>query len=424
LPPTIGQGFTITGISAGDYLGYSVASAGDVNNDGIADLVVGADGFSGGTDNGVAYIIFGSSSLSSSATFILPPTAGNGLTITGINRGDGLGQSVASAGDVNADGIADLVLGAPQFYFSGADNGAAYIIFGSSYLSSSATLALPPTAGTGFTITGINSGDFLGNSVASAGDVNHDGIADLIVGAPFFPNNARNGAAYIIFGSSALNASATFALPPAAGQGFTITGMNSGDFLGWSVASAGDVDDDGIADLVVGAPRFSGAAYIIFGSSSLNASATFPLPPTAGHGFTITGINANDNLGGAVASAGDVNADGIADLVVVAPAFRGGTNNGAAYIIFGSSSLSASATFALPPTAGHGFTITGINANDYLGYSVASAGDVNADGIADLVVGAPGFRGGGSNGAAYIIFGSADNIVGDVLDNASAVLTI
>jgi hypothetical protein len=131
--------------------------------------------------------------------------------------------------------------------------------------------------------------------------------------------------------------------------------------------------------------------------------ANFPLPPTTGQGFYITGTSSGDDLGYSVASAGDVNNDGIDDLVVGAQGFSGGNNNGAAYIIFGSSSLSTSATFALPPTIGQGFTITGISAGDYLGYSVASAGDVNYDGIADLVVGADGFSGGA--GAAYIIFG-------------------
>ena len=225
-------------------------------------------------------------------------------------------------------------------------------------------------------LTGEATGNFFGFSVASAGDVNGDGYADLLVGAYFY--NSQQGRAYLYLGSGS-GLSATPAL--------TLTGEAGSSQFGISVASAGDVNGDGYADLVVGAAGHNGnqgRAYLYLGSGS-GLSATPAL--------TLTGEAGSSQFGISVASAGDVNGDGYADLLVGAYLYNSG--QGRAYLYLGSGS-GLGATPAL--------TFTGEATGDQYGLSVASAGDVNGDGYADLVVGARGYN--SSQGRAYLYMGN------------------
>ena len=209
-------------------------------------------------------------------------------------------------------------------------------------------------------------------------DPNGDGLADLAVGASSANSNA--GAAFVYFSTGAGGLAAT-------ANGLTGSG---GDF-GSAVSSAGDVNGDGFADIVVGAESLSGgsgAAYVYFGSAagiSASPNVTLPGPGTSNAAF-----------GWAATSAGDVNRDGYADIVVGAYGVNG--NTGAAYIYLGGPSGTATA----PAT-----TLTGPAANSYLGYSVASAGDVNGDGYGDVIVGATGV---GTNGTAYVYLGGSGGL--------------
>ncbi|MDZ7950701.1 hypothetical protein [Nostoc sp. DedQUE09] len=409
------NGFAINGINAGDSSGNSVSSAGDVNDDGIDDLIIGAlYADPNGDDSGQSYVVFGKSTAWSATLNLSDLNGANGFAINGINAGDWSGNSVSSAGDVNDDGIADLIIGALYAEPNAPNSGQSYVVFGTS-TAWSATLNLSDLNGAnGFAINGINLADLSGISVSSAGDVNDDGIADLIIGASYADLNGDDdsGQSYVVFGKST-GWSATLNLSDLNGaNGFAINGINAGDFSGYSVSSAGDVNDDSIADLIIGAPsaspnaNLSGQSYVVFGKST-GWSATLNLSDLNGaNGFAINGINTGDNSGYSVSSAGDVNDDGIADLIIGALYADPNSNDdsGQSYVVFGKST-GWSATLNLSDLNGaNGFALNGIAADDSSGVSISSAGDVNDDGIADLIIGT---SEGGSTGQSYVVFGKS-----------------
>jgi len=194
-----------------------------------------------------------------------------GFRIIGASNNN-FGQSVSVAGDVNGDGIDDLIIGEDYADFGGTNSGAAYVVFGK-VGGFGATLDVSTLTGAnGFRLTGVAADDFAGYSVSGAGDINGDGFADLIVGAfNADPNGSQSGAAYVVFGKAG-GFDATLNLSGLTGaNGFRIAGGAAGDNAGFSVSAAGDVNGDGIDDLIVGAQMAdvngsnSGAAYVIYG---------------------------------------------------------------------------------------------------------------------------------------------------------------
>jgi Ca2+-binding RTX toxin-like protein len=345
----------------------------------------------------------------------------NGFQISGETMDDRAGR-VSDAGDVNADGYGDLLIGAFVADPHGASSGAAYLVFGQATGFSSNLDLSALNGANGFQMSGEAGDDLAGRSVSAAGDVNGDGYADLLIGATGVDApESGTGAAYVVFGR-ATGFDPVLELSALGGTtGFQISGDEDGDYAGFSVSGAGDVNGDGYADLVIGAPyadphaQHSGITYVVFGASTLGAD--IDLSSLDGNaGFRVTGDENLSRFGFSVSSAGDVDGDGFDDLLIGAMlASPNGSQSGESYVVFGGSALASN--LELTALDGiNGFRISGEAVNDTSGVSVSSAGDVNGDGYADLLIGATGVDAGASaTGAAYVVFG-ADTGFGSSLD--------
>ena len=412
-PPTleidIERDITLNGIDGTPYpetpdqSGTSVA-IGDINNDGIDDVIIGANGADppGKLNAGETYVVFGPLS---AGTIELSAAD---ITIYGIDGRDHSGVGVGS-GDINNDGVDDLIIGASSAAPDGkVDAGEAYVIFGP--LTGTPSVIDLATSPPHITVKGISSmgkdhGDNLGDSVGS-GDINNDGKDDLIIGASHADPGGKDnaGETYVLFGPLTGTPSVIdLATSP---PNITIGGIDAGDVSGAGVAG-GDINGDANADLMIGAPgadpaglSFAGETYVLFGP--LTGTPSVIDLATSPPDITVRGIDFEDSAGHV--GSGDINNDGAVDTIIGAnTADPGGRlSAGETYVVFGPL---LAGIYEL--SAETDITYNGIAFNDQLGTEVAT-GDINNDGAVDIIIGAPGVDPPGepnSAGATYVIFG-------------------
>ena len=412
------NGFRLDGGAIAEWSSYSVGAAGDINGDGIDDMVIGAPfADSGPGYAGRVYVVFGQTINGSflAKRWLSSLDGSNGFRMDGVSYVSKLGMGVSSAGDINGDGLDDLVVGAPE-----SGGGLVHVVFGRANGSTfPALLPLSSLDGSsGFTISGSDSQQ-LGWSTSSAGDLNSDGIDDLIIGAPGFTKTMNSGSAYVVFGrSSGTPFNSTMSVLDLNGDnGFRIVGGSVGEGLGHSVSAVGDVNGDGLDDVIIGAPFahnadwYAGSSYVLFGRTS---TATFDSIVTTSSldgttGFRLDGEDAEDRSGWIVSKTGDVNGDRIDDMAIGDFSHSmANQHTGKSYVVFGrAGSMSYEPVLSLSQLDGqNGFRIDGAGIGDFTGSAVSGAGDVNGDGVNDIIVGADKTAASGVNPAAtYVVFG-------------------
>ncbi|MBL7952057.1 MAG: FG-GAP repeat protein [Flavobacteriales bacterium] len=345
LSPTLA--WTMSGTMANARFGHSVSTAGDVNGDGISDIIIGAPGHAG---QGGVFVYHGSpTGLQLVAAW----------SVLGGEAGSGFGTCVALAGDVNADDVSDVLVGAPLANELGTDRGKVYCYRG----SVGAGLVAAPL----WTWSGAQDNAQLGFSAAGAGDLNGDGRSDIAVGEPYYDASLTDRGRVLIFHGN--------------GAGLSLNGTRDGPssaaHFGYAVSAAGDMNADGYGEFLVGAPGYSTGRGRLYGyrggSTGIEATAT----------SIFTGTQASARLGTAVALAGDVNSDGHADVVVGAPLHDAGfTDGGRALVFIGAAGAGSHFVTAYR-------TYDGAQTNAQLGFAVHTAGDVNGDGVSELLLGMP-----------------------------------
>ncbi|MBR8828208.1 MAG: FG-GAP repeat protein [Gomphosphaeria aponina SAG 52.96 = DSM 107014] len=415
------NGFKINGEVAGDWSGFAVSNAGDINGDNIDDLIIGARfADPNGDFSGRNYIVFGKDGEFPSEVELADLDGTNGLKINGEAARDQSGHSVSNAGDINGDNIDDVIIGSPAADPNGSYSGKSYIVFGKDGDFPSEVELADLDGTNGLKINGEAAGDESGIAVSNAGDINGDNIDDVIIGARYAdPNGSNSGKSYIVFGKDGDFPSVLKLADLDGKNGFKINGEAADDRSGWFVSNAGDINGDNIDDVIIGARKAdpnggdSGRSYIVFGKDG-DFPSVLELEDLDGtNGFKINGEAAGDESGLSVSNAGDINGDNIDDIVIGARlADPNGGDSGRSYVVFGTEGEWEGELNLEELDGTNGFKINGEAADDRSGWFVSNAGDINGDNIDDVIIGA--YRAdpnGESSGRSYVIFGKADLLV-------------
>ena len=339
-------GFRLDGVASSDRSGSAVSAAGDVNDDGVDDLLIGAPGADSNNEPnaGSSYVVFGQVGTFDPVISLSTLDGSNGFRLDAYDSGDRSGVSVSGAGDVNGDGIDDLIIGADGADVPARDSGNTYVVFGR---DTAFEAVIDPATLDGVIGFRLDGGDRenSGNAVAGAGDINGDGIDDLIVGAYSADPNGLQlaGRSYVVFGRDD-GFDPVISLPMLNGNnGFRLDGAAAFDNSGAAVSAAGDVNGDGIDDLIIGAygagpnaVEYAGSSYVVFGRRD-GFEASINLSTLSGDtGIRLDGVATQDFSGRAVSGGGDFNGDGFDDLVIGARnADPAGSSSGSTYVVFG-----------------------------------------------------------------------------------------
>ncbi len=405
------QGFAIYFPANPHSSGFDVKCVGDINQDGVADIILTASlNINRQSGEGQVIGIYGKPG-GYSSIFVANMTSDQGFIISGIPyfESNYLRIPVSAAGDFNQDGIQDFMFGLPLFNSAGRT----YVIYGKSGFRSSFSLngtGLPSDQG--FFIDGAFSNGALGVGVGFAGDINHDGISDILVGAPMEPSPTGQtlaGRTYVIYGKPGGYSSPLFLQNFTSDQGFVIYGGGLAVTSGYHVSSIGDFNSDGISDIFVALPTVN-SGFVLYGKSggysSVDIGPFFDTEnPNSDQGFIIRNTSSdNGSKIGIFISSGDFNQDGISDLLLGAPLKNSQT--GIVYMVYGKQGGYSSSIDITSISPDQGLIFNGMN-SALTGISVSAVGDFNNDGVTDFIIGSPGatVSSGQYAGKAYIIYG-------------------
>lgn len=391
----------------GDEFGSALAFHGDLNADGVGDLVVGAPmDDDDGTDRGALWVLFMDRNGQVVLEQKISDTEGD---FTGqLDDSDHFGAAVASIGDLDLDGIADLAAGAPLDDDGGADRGAVWILF----MNADGTVRLQQKISD--EVGGLDQAlqqsladnDQFGGAIASIGDLDSDGVNDIAVGARYADDGGQDrGAVWILF--MAQDGLVASSRKIAFGTGGFSGNLENDHQFGSAVAGIGDLNGDGVPDLAVGSRGDDdggtdrGAVWILFMNSDGSVRSAAKISQTSGN--LGDGLTSGDAFGSAVANLGDLNGDGATDLGVGAEMDDdGGADSGAVWVLFMQSSGEVISKSKISKTVGN---FGGNDNGDAFGCAVVGIGDFDLDGVPDLAAGARQDDDGGTErGAAWSLF--------------------
>ncbi len=385
-------------LSNGDNFGSSIANIGDLNNDGVFDIAVGAiNDDAGGENRGAIHVMLMNSNGSVSNTIEINNNTANGPV---LNDHDTFGYSIANIGNFNNIGLSDIAVGATGDDAGGTDRGAIHVMFMNSDGTVSNTIEINDLTANGPV---LNDGDSFGFSIANIGDLNGDGISDIAVGTPNDDAGGTDrGAIHVMFMNSDGSVSSTIEINNNTANGPV---LNDVDYFGSSIANIGDLNGDGISDIAVGAYNDDaggldrGTIHVMLMNSDGSVSSTIEINDNTANGPVLINYG---KFGSSIANIGDLNNDSTLDIAVGAY-FDGtsGTAKGAIHVMLMNSNGSVSSTIKINNNTANGPVL---DITDFFGSSIANIGDLNNDGVLDIAVGATADDAGGTDrGAIHVM---------------------
>ncbi len=385
-------------LASRDYFSSAIAALGDFDGDGVPDLIAGSpQDDTGGSDRGAIYLLMMTPSGAVRSSLKIASGVGGGPSLV---SGDRFGSSVATLGDLDGNGVIDLAVGAAGDDTAGFDRGAVHVLLLNANGTVKSTLKIASGSNGG---PNLLSNDAFGGALAALGDLDGDGITELAVGARGDDTGGSNrGATYVLFLNSTGSVRSSVKLAHNTNGG---PALATADGFGHALAAMGDLDGDGVPDLAVGAAGDDtggsnrGAVHLLLLNRSGTARARVKLASGAAGGPTLAN---GDAFGSSLATIGDLNGDGVAELAVGTPNDdAGGYNRGSVQVLMLSPTGQIKSSLRITTNQNGGPVLT---TNDYFGVAVAAAGDFNGDGLTDLAVGQIGRVSQAHRGALQTLF--------------------